>query len=73
MKVAKVIVAIVLGIIVLSLAWGLLTAAFGILIGLIKSIVGLAIGVVVIGGLGWVILRLLGKKSLTGGKYESLP
>jgi hypothetical protein len=73
MKVAKVIVAIVLGIIVLSLAWGLLTAAFGVLITLIKSVVGLAIGVAIIGGLGWVILRLLGKKSITGGKYESLP
>jgi hypothetical protein len=73
MKVAKVIVAIVLGIIVLSLAWGLLTAVFGVLIGLIKSIIGLALGVAIIGGLGWVILRLLGKKSLTGGKYESLP
>ncbi len=73
MQVAKVVIAIVLGIIVLTLAWGLVTAAIGLVIGLIKSIVGLAIGVAIIGGLGWVILRILGRKPLAGSKYESLP
>jgi hypothetical protein len=73
MKVAKVIVAIVLGIIAISLAWKVLTGLFAVIYGLLTGLLGLAIGVVIIGGLGWVILRLLGKKSLTGGKYESLP
>lgn len=73
MKVAKVVLAIVLGIIVLSLAWGLVTAAIGLLVKVISGIVGLAIGVAIIGGLGWVILRLIGRKPLTGNKYESLP
>jgi hypothetical protein len=73
MKVAKVLIAIVIGIIAVTLAWGVLTAAIGMVIGLIKSIIGLAIGVAIIGGLGWVILRLVGKKPLGGNKYESLP
>lgn len=73
MKVAKVVVAIVLGIIALMFAWGLVTSALGMIINVIRSIFGLAIGVAIIGGLGWVILRLIGKKSLTGNKYESLP
>ena len=73
MKVAKVVVAIILTIIAVSMAWWLLTSVFGLLFGLIKSIIGLAFGVAVIGGLGWVILRLIGRKSLSGDKYESLP
>ena len=73
MKVAKVIIAIVLGIIAISLAWNVLTGLFSVIYGLLTGLVGLAIGVAIIGGLGWVILRLLGKKSLTGNKYETLP
>lgn len=73
MKAAKFAVALVLGVIVLIMAWGLVTAALGMVIGLIKSIVGLAIGVAIIGGLGWVILRLVGRRPLTGSHHESLP
>ncbi len=73
MKVAKVLVAIVLGVLVVIFAWGVLVSALGLVMGFLRGIVGLAFGVAVIGGLGWVILRLLGKKSLTGNKYETLP
>lgn len=73
MKVAKVLLALVLGIVVVSLAWGLLSSALGLIIGLIKSLVGLAIGVAIIGGLGWLILRLLGRKPLGSNKTSSLP
>jgi hypothetical protein len=73
MKAAKLILAIVLGIVALMFAWGLVTAALSMVIGLIKSIVGLAIGVAIIGGLGWVILRLIGRRPLTGSHHESLP
>jgi hypothetical protein len=73
MQVAKVLAALVLGIIVLMLAWGLVSTAIGMVLGLIKSIFGLAIGVAIIGGLGWVIIRLIGRKPLTGSKTESLP
>ena len=73
MKAAKLILAIVLGIVVLMFAWGLVTAALSMVLGLIKSIIGLAIGVAIIGGLGWVILRLIGRRPLTGSHHESLP
>lgn len=73
MKAAKLLVAIVLGVIVLILAWGLVTTVLSMVIGLIQSLVGLAIGVAIIGGLGWVILRLIGRRPLTGSHHESLP
>ena len=73
MKPAKVLISIVLGVVVVTLAWGLLTSALGLIIGLIKSLVGLAIGVAIIGGLGWLILRLLGRKSLGSNKTSYLP
>jgi hypothetical protein len=73
MKAAKVILAIIAGIIVLSLAWGLVSAAIGLVVELIRGIFGLMIGVAIIGGLGWVILRLIGRKPLAGSRHESLP
>ena len=73
MKPAKVILATVLGIVAVILAVKLLSGLFGFLVSLITGLVGLAIGVAVIGGLGWVVLRLLGKKSITSGKHRSLP
>ena len=73
MKPAKVLLATVLGIVAVILAVKLLSGLFGFLVSLITGLVGLAIGVAVIGGLGWVVLRLLGKKSITSGKHRSLP
>jgi hypothetical protein len=73
MKAAKVIIAIVLGIIAVAFAWNLLTGLISMIYGLITGLFALAIGVVIIGGLGWAILRLLGRKSLGGNKYEPLP
>ena len=73
MKAAKLVLAIVLGIFVLFLAFGLVSAAIGVVVNLIRGIVGLVFGVAVIGGLGWLILRIIGRKPLTGSHHESLP
>ncbi|MCH7945455.1 MAG: hypothetical protein IIC73_05490 [Armatimonadetes bacterium] len=73
MKVAKVLATLVLGIVVVWLAWGLVSWAFVFIVGAIKTVVGLAIGVAIIGGLGWLILRILGRKSLSSNKTSSLP
>ena len=73
MKVAKVLIALVLGIVVVWLAWTLVSSAFSFIIGLIQGLFGLLFGVAVIGGLGWLILRLLGRKPLGSNKHSSLP
>ena len=73
MKPAKVLIAIVLGVVTVALAWKLLVGLFGALYTLITSLLGLALGVAIIGGLGWVILRLLGRKPLGNKKTSSLP
>ena len=49
------------------------SAAIGVVVNLIRGIVGLVFGVAVIGGLGWLILRIIGRKPLTGSHHESLP
>ena len=73
MKPAKVLIAIVLGVVTVALAWKLLVTLFGVIYGFIISLLGLALGIAVIGGLGWVILRLLGHKSSGSNKHSSLP
>lgn len=73
MKVGKILLAIVLGIIALSIAWGLVTTVIGFLMGFLKTMLSLAIAVVVIGGLGWAILRLIGRKPLGSHNSEPLP
>ena len=73
MKPAKVILAVVLGIVAIIIAFSILSTAIGWIIGVIKGLLGLAIGVAIIGGLGWVIIRLLGKKPITSSKREYLP
>lgn len=73
MKPAKVLIAIVLGIVVVALAWKVLLGLFGAIYSFITGLLALALGVAVIGGLGWVILRLLGRKPLGSNKTSSLP
>lgn len=73
MKPAKVILAIVLGTVAIFVVWGVLSTAIVWIVGVIKGIFALALGIAVIGGLGWLILRLIGKKSITSGKHRSLP
>jgi hypothetical protein len=73
MKAAKFFVAIILGIFALFLCWWLVSAALAVVLGLIRGVVGLVFAVAVIGGLGWVILRLIGRKPLAGSHHESLP
>lgn len=73
MKPVKVLIAIVLGVITVVLAWKLLVTLFGVIYGFITTLLGLALGIAVIGGLGWVILRLLGHKSIGSNKHSSLP
>ncbi len=73
MKVVKVLLATVLGVIAVVMAWNLVTGIIGTLMSLVTTIFWIAISVAVIGGLGWAIMRLLGRKSLTGSKTQFLP
>ena len=73
MKPAKVLIAIVLGVVTVALAWKLLVGLFGVIYTFITTLFALALGVAVIGGLGWLILRLLGRKPLGNKKTSYLP
>lgn len=73
MKVGRVILAAILGVVVVVIAWRAVTGIMGLLMTLLSGLVGIAIAALVIGGLGWAILRLLGRKSLTGGNSQFLP
>lgn len=73
MKVVRVLLAVVLIVLAVVLAFRVLSSAIGIVLNLIFSLFGLVVAVAVIGGLGWAILRLLGRKPLGGGKTQILP
>ena len=73
MKPVKVLIAIVLGVVTIAFAWNILVGLFGVIYSFITGLLGLLLGIAIIGGLGWVILRLLGHKSIGSNKHSSLP
>lgn len=73
MKVAKALLAAVLGVIAIVFAFQVIKGIIGTLMGLVTGLFWVAVSVAVIGALGWAIMRLLGRKSLTGSKTQFLP